>query len=79
MMLSPGDYYQCFLKNRTAEEIRLQIQELKKKINCLKHIMRQPDYVGAICPSEEVQVAYYQAYLELAKMAQAEAEKQEQE
>ncbi len=73
MMISPDNYYDEYLKGKTAEEIMTTIRGLKQKMGRLKNIMEQPDYVERMCPSESTQLWCTRLYLKRAKQALIEA------
>ena len=73
MMFSPDEYYECFLKGKSAEQIMSRIRSLKREINRLIRALEDPEYVPLGRPSEYVQLLCSRKYLEEAKRALAEA------
>ena len=74
MMLSPQEYFEVFLNGKNADQIQTEIRRLKRKIRNLQRIISRPDYLPAICPSEDVQLICYREYLERAEKALAEVQ-----
>ena len=75
MMTSPDQFYDWYLKGKTAEEIMSVIRKEKREIGRLKNIMEHPNYADRIKyrPSEDVQIACSRLYLSEAKRALEEA------
>ena len=74
MMLSPEEYHDTMLKGKSAEQIRQEILALEQEIRRLEEIVRRPEYLPAICPSEDVQLLCSREYLTQAKRVLAAAE-----
>ena len=51
MMFSPDEYYECFLKGKSAEQIMSRIRSLKREINRLIRALEDPEYVPLGRPS----------------------------
>ena len=66
MMISPEAYYNAFLKNQSADEIKSRIRSLKKEIGHLKNVMENPDYMPTTRPDESTQLWCSKKYLEKA-------------
>ena len=75
MMTSPDQFYDWYLKGKTAEEIMSVIRKEKREIGRLKNIMEHPNYADRkkYRPSEDVQIACSRLYLSEAKRALEEA------
>ncbi len=73
MMISPGVYYEEYLKGKNAEQIMTAIRSLKREISRLKNIMEHPEYQCMMHPSEAVRISCNRYYLDRAKQALSEA------
>lgn len=75
MMISPGGYYEIFLKGRSAEEIARKIRGLKNTIGHLKKTIENPDcgIKPVFYPDEHTQLFCSRLYLERAIAAYEEA------
>ena len=69
MMISPGVYYEEYLKGKNAEQIMTVIRSLKREISRLKNIIEHPEYQCMMDPSEAVRISCNRYYLEQAKQA----------
>ena len=59
-MASPEWYHEEKIKGKTADEIRMQIRSLKRKIRQLQKEVDNPNSDGwMICPGPEVQLEMY--------------------
>jgi hypothetical protein len=73
MMISPGTYYELYLKGKNAKQIMTIIRSLKREISRLKNIMEHPEYQCMMHPSEAVRISCNRYYLDRAKQALSEA------
>ncbi|MBE6886171.1 MAG: hypothetical protein E7486_04400 [Ruminococcaceae bacterium] len=73
MMIRPESFYEENLKGKTAEQIATIIRSLKQNIGRLKNRVENPDYICPRKPSDKTIISFFQAYLERAKQALAEA------
>lgn len=72
MMISPGSYYEEYLKNKPLDEILKCIRNLKKEICHCKDILEKNDETNAelrICPSPQTIISCNLMYLDMAKKA----------
>ena len=69
MMISPGTYYELYLKGKNAKQIMTIIRSLKREISRLKNIMEHPEYQCMMHPNEAVRISCNRYYLEQAKQA----------
>ena len=67
MMISPGTYYEMYLKDKSLDEIMTAIRSLKREISRLKNIAEHPQYQCMIHPSEDVRISCNKDYLKVAK------------
>ena len=71
MMIRPEEYYEEYLKGKSAEQIMTAIRGLKKEIGHLKNTTEHPDYgeQPVMHPSESTRLWCTRLYLERAKEA----------
>ena len=75
MMVSPEWYYEENLKGKTADEIKSRIRCLKHKIRQLQKEVANPESKSwQICPSPEVQLEMHHLYLQEAVKALMDAQ-----
>lgn len=67
MMISPGAYYDRYIKGKSKKGVLRVIHKLEHEIEELKKDMEDPDKKLFIEPSESVQISCIENYLELAK------------
>ena len=73
MMISPGSFYDE-IKDKSAEEIKTEIRQLKQSITKLKDEIENPaSEPDMVCPSRETVIYWSREYLEMAKKALADA------
>lgn len=65
MMISPGGYYEEYLKGKTKEQIMSTIHGLKQEIGHLKNTIESPDYGKELIlqPSEDTRLYWTRVYL----------------
>ena len=68
MMIDPEWYYEEKLKGKSADQIRSQIRNLKRKIRRLEKMVADPEAYQheRICPSMVVQLEVHRLYLQKA-------------
>ena len=71
MLISPEEYYDKYLKGKSAAQIMTAIRGLKNEIGHLKNTMENPDYSEQpiMHPSESTRLSCTRLYLERAKEA----------